>query len=171
MSPKVWYTDKPLGINKLREIIKNLMKSAGVDGHYTNHSLRVTAATRMFASGVDEQVIKERTGHKSEAVRAYKHTDEGLLRAAEMATVGDNSGDLARAEWSRKLKDLDGVKLGEGTVSYRVKSDSSNDCHKSYCIMKDDLGNCPQICEILKVIDSKKKSPKRLKLSLKVRKN
>ncbi len=80
--------DKPLGMNKVREIIKNLLKSAGIDGCFTNHSLRVTAATRMYSQGIDEQVIKERTGHCSDAVRAYKRTDENLLRKAEVAFVG-----------------------------------------------------------------------------------
>ena len=32
---------------------------------YTNHSLRATAATRMFASGIPEKVVGEVTGHRS----------------------------------------------------------------------------------------------------------
>ncbi len=49
VTPRQWYTDKPIGINKVREIVKNLTKEAGIPGRFTNHSLRVTAATRMFA--------------------------------------------------------------------------------------------------------------------------
>ncbi len=78
--PRVWYTDKPLGMNKVRDIVKNMMNNAGIDGRFTNHSLRITAAMHMYARGVDEQVIKERTGHKSDAVQAYKRTDNKLLR-------------------------------------------------------------------------------------------
>ena len=41
---------------------------------YTNHSLRATSASRMFASNVPEKVIQEKTGHGSLAgLRAYKH--------------------------------------------------------------------------------------------------
>lgn len=65
------------------------MTKAGVQGRYTNHSLQVTAATRMYSKGIDEQVIKEHMGHRSEAVCAYKRTDEGLLKSAEKAIVGD----------------------------------------------------------------------------------
>ncbi len=48
--------------------------SAGIGGNKTNHSLRATAATRLFHKGIDEQLIQEVTGHKSVAVQNYKHT-------------------------------------------------------------------------------------------------
>jgi integrase len=34
-------------------------------GRYTNHSLRATTATRLYQAGVEEQLIMERTGHRS----------------------------------------------------------------------------------------------------------
>ena len=41
----------------------------------TNHSLRATAATRLYEAGIDEQLVMERTGHRSlEGVRSYKRT-------------------------------------------------------------------------------------------------
>ncbi|XP_067664294.1 uncharacterized protein [Haliotis asinina] len=43
-------------------------------GFYSNHSLRVTTTTRLYDSGLDEQLIVERTGHKSLAIRSYKRT-------------------------------------------------------------------------------------------------
>ena len=46
-------------------------------GYKTNHSLRATAATRLFHAGVDEQLIMEWTGHRSlDGVRSYKRTSE-----------------------------------------------------------------------------------------------
>ncbi len=40
-------------------------------------SLRATCATRLYEHGVDEQLIMERTGHRSEkGVRVYKRTQE-----------------------------------------------------------------------------------------------
>ena len=42
-----------------------------------NHSLRATAATRLYQSGIDEQLVMERTGHRSlEGVRSYKRTSD-----------------------------------------------------------------------------------------------
>ena len=73
---KVWYSKVPMGHNTLGKII---MKEAGFEGHYTNHSLRVTSATRLFDAEVDEQLIMTRTGHSStDGVRAYKRTSDKL---------------------------------------------------------------------------------------------
>lgn len=70
---KVWYKVTPVGENTLAKTVKRLCGVAGIQGHKTNHSLRVTAATRVFHEGVDEQLTMERTGHKSlDGVRAYK---------------------------------------------------------------------------------------------------
>ena len=41
----------------------------------TVHSLRATTATRLYQSGVDEQLVMERTGHRSiDGIRSYKRT-------------------------------------------------------------------------------------------------
>ncbi len=88
-SRHTWYVDKPLGINTITKTVESMMNKIGAEGHFTNHSLRVSAATRMFSSGIEEQIVKERTGHRSDAVRAYKRMSEHLLEAAECATIGD----------------------------------------------------------------------------------
>ena len=40
-----------------------MMKEAGFEGHYTNHSLRVTSATRLFDAEVDESPVLKECGH------------------------------------------------------------------------------------------------------------
>ncbi len=71
----VWYTSKPLGHNTLSKTICRLCKTSGIEGFKTNHSLRATAATRLYELGVDEQMVMERTSHRSlEGVRSYKRT-------------------------------------------------------------------------------------------------
>ena len=55
--------------------LKNICSQAGIQGYKTNHSIRTTAATRLYQAGVDKQVVMERTGHRSlEGVRSYKRT-------------------------------------------------------------------------------------------------
>ena len=55
------------------------MKSASISGYFTNHSLHVTTATRLYDSQVDEGTIMERTGHRSvEGIRTYKRTSDKL---------------------------------------------------------------------------------------------
>ncbi len=67
-----WFKRTLLGHCKLAEVVSHLMKSAGIPGYFTNHSLPATATTRLYLNQVDEATIKERTGHRStDGVRAY----------------------------------------------------------------------------------------------------
>ena len=55
---------------------------------YTNHSLRATAVSRMYNSGVPETIISDKSGHRSlEALRSYERTEEELYKEAEQAIV------------------------------------------------------------------------------------
>ena len=52
-----------------------MCEKANIPGYKTNHSLRATTATRLYVEGIDEQLVMERTGHRSiEGVRSYKRT-------------------------------------------------------------------------------------------------
>ena len=79
---KVWFKKTPIGVHTLEKTVSTMCKNAGVSGYKTNHSLRVTTATRLFQSGLDEQLIMERTGHRSTAgVRSYKRTSNEQKQA------------------------------------------------------------------------------------------
>ena len=74
-----WYTTVAVGHNVLGKTVKRLLDQVGVQGHFTNHSLRASAATRLFEAGVDEQLIMMRTGHSSvTGARSYKRVGEKL---------------------------------------------------------------------------------------------
>ena len=69
----IWYARTPVGHNTLRSTVSRQCEAGGITGFKTNHSLRVSSATRLFQSGVDEQLIMNRTGHHSiEGVCTYK---------------------------------------------------------------------------------------------------
>ena len=70
-----WYSNAPVGKNKLATAVATMCSECGILGYKTNHSLRATAATRLYASGIDEQLVMKRTGHRSiEGIRSYKRT-------------------------------------------------------------------------------------------------
>ncbi|ESO91764.1 hypothetical protein LOTGIDRAFT_163122 [Lottia gigantea] len=94
----VWYCDSPVGIHTIQSTVKRLCQSAGIIGNFSNHSLRATAATRLYQAGVDEQLITEKTGHRSNAVRAYKRTSD-----AQQASV---SSVLHSGSKKHKLEEL-----------------------------------------------------------------
>ena len=58
----IWYSITPLGHNTLSSTVKRLCQAGGITGFKTNHSLHVTNATRLFQSGVDEQLISLELG-------------------------------------------------------------------------------------------------------------
>ncbi|XP_067664653.1 zinc finger MYM-type protein 2-like [Haliotis asinina] len=71
-----WYLESPMGHNTIQTTVKRICAEAGIEGRKTNHSLRCTAATRLYEANISEQQICEQTGHKSEAVRVYKRTSD-----------------------------------------------------------------------------------------------
>ena len=67
--PNCWYSNVAVGDNTLASTIKRICERGGLSGYRTNHSLRATAATRMYDKGVDKQLICEKTG------KSYKYVD------------------------------------------------------------------------------------------------
>lgn len=85
-----WYADAPVGVHVLQKPVGKLCEQAGFSGHFTNHSLRATA-TRLYDAGMDEQLIAEKTGHRSSAVRSYKRTqDAQLVKVSEIIHGKEN---------------------------------------------------------------------------------
>ena len=54
---------------------------AGISGFKSNHSLHATAASRLYHSNTDKQLIMAVTGHKSsDGVRSYKRTSDNQFK-------------------------------------------------------------------------------------------
>ena len=70
-----WFSRSAVGHNSSKNFVANMCEDAGIQGYKTNHLLWAAAATRLHASGVDEQLVMERTGYRSiEGIRSYKRT-------------------------------------------------------------------------------------------------
>jgi hypothetical protein len=86
---QIWYYKKAAGRETLGNVVKNIMKNAGFEGYFTNHSLRRSCATRLYHAGFPEQVIQETTGHRSsDGIKAYKCTLSSLKRKASELLQG-----------------------------------------------------------------------------------
>jgi integrase len=83
-----WYSDARVGINTISKVVGKLCDKAGLEGFYSNHSLRATAATRMYNADIPEQLICEKTGHRSDAVRSYKRTSADQMMEASDIVQG-----------------------------------------------------------------------------------
>ena len=106
-SDGVWYLDTPVGVNKLQSMVSDMVKKAGIPGRFTNHSLRATAATRLYHANVDEQIIQEITGHRSLAVRAYKRTSMKQKEFVSQCVHALNTEVLVREDPSSKRRKID----------------------------------------------------------------
>lgn len=84
----VWYAVSPIGHNLLRDMVKTIMSLAQFQGYYTNHSLRATTASRLFHDDIPEQLIRAQTGHRSNAVFAYKRPSNEQIRNVSTALQG-----------------------------------------------------------------------------------
>ena len=68
-----WFYADPVGIQKIKTVVKDMCHDSGFQGNFTNHSLRATGATTLFDAGVPEAIIQKRSGHKSTAaLRMYE---------------------------------------------------------------------------------------------------
>ncbi len=191
LKPCQWYADKPVGINLLKKCVKNIAEKGGLTGYFTNHSLRSSCATRMYAAGVDEQLIMETTGHRSECVRSYKKTSAELLQAAQeklsafpdmqtssvqpgpMATssqgFGEDIVEVQECDWF----DQNVLNSAGETVTYKVNEGGKRSrAHKNPCLAQKTTGECVDLCNVLKKVDTKTEAKqKKKRLSLKFKKS
>ena len=101
-----WYCDQPYGFNRIKTTVKEVCKEAGIEGIFTNHSLRATCASRMFSNNVPEQIIKEVPGHRSDCVRVYKRTSDSLRKVASetVSAALSNNGQEMQKPIEKKVK-------------------------------------------------------------------
>jgi hypothetical protein len=69
-----------VGKNKLDVTVKSVMEKANVSGFFTNQSLRATTATRLFNADIPEQLIREQTCHRNNALWCYNRQSETQKR-------------------------------------------------------------------------------------------
>ena len=72
----MWYAGQVVGENSIAKVVKEIMKEAKIEGFFTNHSLRRSGGTQLFNAGINRKLVKEATGHKSDAVDAYQVTSD-----------------------------------------------------------------------------------------------
>ena len=68
INPAQWYGEAVVGVNSLAVVVKELLKSVSSDKFYSNHSLHRSGTTHLFRAGIDRKLVKEFTGHTSDAV-------------------------------------------------------------------------------------------------------
>ena len=147
-TPSVWYCDQSYGNNKVCSTVKDICKEAGFEGKFTNHSLRATAASRMYQSDVPEQIIKEITGHRSDCVRLYKRTSDDIKLKASSTISGENCINLPekKVEVAQHTEECSEVTETEG------KSESIDNLlsHEDKVRLAESLTACQMIKNVIR---------------------
>ena len=136
-----------------------MCKNAGIKGYKTNHSLRVTTVTRLFQAGIDEQLIMERTGHRStDGIRVYKRTS-----SEQQEQISDT---LLRSKKPKEDMSPNGVIAPSTSVpSTATNTTSASGSVESTCVMHSqsqqkmaenlqhmfNLTNCSGVCINVKI--------------------
>lgn len=120
-----WYSIQAMGINKLTSIVAKLAEKLGLEGRITNHSCRATCATRMYQNSCEEQLVKEKTGHRSDAVRSYKRTSESQMRNVSCILYGQESEEpqVKKPKVETVLKDPESTNVdveGSGSSTSKI---------------------------------------------------
>ena len=109
----------PVGINTLNMVLPDLCEAAGVK-RKTAHCLRVTCASSLFNAGVEEKLIRERTGHRSNVLLKYeKPSEENKGKVSYLlgpnAVLSTSKGETCKQENEKPLSSLFNAAFHEGT--------------------------------------------------------
>ena len=131
-----WFSRTALGHNTLRDTVNRICTEAGIQGFKTNHSLRSTAASRLYQAGVDEQLVMERTGHRSlEGVRSYKRTcDEQRIALSDILNRKKPRQDnLQESELKRKTCQVRGIEESQNALDIQYSAQSAFNFNLTSC--------------------------------------
>lgn len=78
---KIWYSDAPIGVNALGNMMSVISEKAGLETRYTNHCIRATTVTSLQNAGMAPSDIVAVTGHRSIAsIDSYSRCSDHARR-------------------------------------------------------------------------------------------
>ena len=83
----VWFEQRPLGVNTLANMMKNISKAAILSRIYTNHSIRATAITLWSNAGVPNRHIMCISGHRNEQSLAHYNSRPSVSQLQNCSEV------------------------------------------------------------------------------------
>ena len=127
-----WYSDQVVGRNTISKVVRNLMEKAGINGFFTNHSARRTGGTRLFRAGVQCKLVKEMTGHTSDAIDQYQLISDAQRQIMSKVLTCQHCTQVKVVEAVEpkvkkvKIDDKDEVSLCEKSCTWKCQSGEVN---------------------------------------------
>ena len=94
----VWYEARPVGVNSLDSMMKNISEAASLSHPYTNHSLGATAITLWSNAGIPNRHIMAISGHRNEQSLAHYNTRPSttqLRNCSDVLSRSFNTGNVS----------------------------------------------------------------------------
>ena len=84
-----WYTDLPMGKNKLNSLLKTMATKAGITRKLTNHGARKFTVQTLLNSGISVPETMQITGHKNQkSITSYSVPNEEKLQKISDSLTG-----------------------------------------------------------------------------------
>lgn len=102
----VWFENRPLGVNKIGGMMKEISVEAGLSKRYTNHSIRATAITLWSEAGLPNRQIMAISGHRNESsLRSYnsRPSSEDLRQCSDVLTATISTTERNEVPQSREI--------------------------------------------------------------------
>ena len=128
-SGNIKYSQRPIGEHTLGKYMKTMFEAAGinVDGRrITNHSARVTQITTLLNQGHDNFDIKQRSGHRSDAVDRYKRPSnkrkyEMSAKLDVTSSVNDQNSDFQPRITRRRSREIIKAEEKRAAPSHKLR--------------------------------------------------
>lgn len=106
-----WYENRPLGVNKLSTMMKDISAAAELSKIYINHSVRASAITLWSQAGLSNRQIMAISGHRNEtSLRSYnnQHSTSQLRQCSNVLAhaLGDLNASTDQSQESRSQNQL-----------------------------------------------------------------
>ena len=126
-TPAQWYSIRVMGIHTIQKTVSQMLKDAKLDGYFTNHSLRRSSTTCLFQAGVNRKIVKEFTGHRSDAIDKYQITSDTQCEQLSKIISGKNPSETCQISVEPKED------APEKTNSLEISVKNENSVNKLGC--------------------------------------
>ena len=103
----------------------DITDKAGIEGFFTNHSLHRSGATHLFQAGVDRKLVKEYTGHTSDAIDKYQITSDEQCEKLNSVISG---------EIKHKKGEQSNVEIDQNTCNLEVSVTNKTPFDEQGCV-------------------------------------
>ena len=86
-----WFSTQVVSLNTLKKTVGEMLKNTKLDGFFSNHSLHRTGISHLFQAGVPLKLIKEYSGHCSEALDRYQIPSEKQIQEISSVLAGSST--------------------------------------------------------------------------------